>query len=156
LVWPAVSFSTRPVHPFFLLGGKVPTTCVLSSASHTPRSGSRPARTNPTQNTATPRRLDQEWRYVRTSFTGAHSSSLQSATSSCGGEEDDEALQASKNCLLLMPTPARLPRTRVACGLMLRKTQPLAESMYCAGHAISPLLSALPFGCCRLCAGRPP
>jgi hypothetical protein len=34
LVWPAVSFSTRPVHPFFLLGGKVPTTWVLSSASH--------------------------------------------------------------------------------------------------------------------------
>jgi hypothetical protein len=102
---------------------------------------------------------------VRTSFSGAHSSSLQSAPSSCGGEEgegeeDDEALQASKNCLLLllMPTPARLPRTRVACGLLLRKTQPVAESMYCTGHFISPLLSALPFGCCRLVCvqGRPP
>lgn len=33
LVWPAVSFSTRPVHPLFL-GGKVPTTLVRSSASH--------------------------------------------------------------------------------------------------------------------------
>jgi hypothetical protein len=79
------------------------------------------------------------WEYtLGTSFSGAHSSSLQSAPS-CGGAGEDEALQASRNCLL--PMPARLlPRTRVACGLLPLGTKmpPLAESMCCA---ISPSLA---------------
>ena len=51
-----------------------------------------------------------------TSFSGAHSSSLQSE-SSCAGEEgdgDNEALQVSRNGLLPLTPPMTAPRTRLA------------------------------------------
>lgn len=82
---------------------------------------------------------------ARTSFSGAHSTSLQSESSCAGagggdeGDGDDEALHASRKGLLLLLTPPMMPpRTRLAWGLLLRKMQPLAESIDCAGQAISP------------------
>lgn len=78
--------------------------------------------------TTTIRRLDRS----RTSFSGAHSTSLHSESSG-----DEEALQDSVKNLLppLIPPP---PRGIVACWglLLLRGTQLLAESMDWAGQAI--------------------
>jgi len=53
-----------------------------------------------------------------TSFSGAHSSSLQSESSCAGageeGDGDNEALQVSRNGLLPLTPPMTAPRTRLA------------------------------------------